>query len=155
MSSMRNSLQSVATLDDAGGKTTRVAPRIGSIKLNQVTFPKNEAFFFPDEQVPKPIRDLSHQVRISVLPDTLGTRGRGDWSKQTLVLEEGKRAEPSLRQHLLNIRYMGQYEGVPTKIRDHDNKTYRGTETRDVYRNWNVSTEVPTPKTKKRNIDAE
>ncbi len=41
------------------GRKPRLTARVGSIKLNQVSFPRNEAFFFPDEEVPKHIRDTS------------------------------------------------------------------------------------------------
>jgi hypothetical protein len=40
---------------------------------------------------------------------------------------------------------------VPTKLKEP--LIYPGTERRDIYRDWNVSTEVPTPRRKKRNVE--
>jgi phosphorylcholine metabolism protein LicD len=40
---------------------------------------------------------------------------------------------------------------VPSKLKEP--LIYPGTERRDIYRDWNVSTEVPTPRKKRRNIE--
>jgi hypothetical protein len=37
--------------------------RVGSIKIKQTNFPKNESFFFPEEQVPQHILEKSKQVK--------------------------------------------------------------------------------------------
>lgn len=87
------------TLDASPLNKVDLTARVGSIKISQINFPKNENFFFPDEQVPASIRDFSKQVKQSINPDTLGLR-KPEWSKQTIILEEHKRATPNLRQHL-------------------------------------------------------
>ncbi len=49
-------------------------PRVGSIKMKETNFPSKESFFFPDEWVPKHVREISKQVKQDVNPDTLGMR---------------------------------------------------------------------------------
>jgi hypothetical protein len=58
-----------------------LSARVGSIKIRQISFPKNESFFFPEEFVPAKIRESAKKVRELAFPDTLGIRGRPNWSK--------------------------------------------------------------------------
>jgi hypothetical protein len=67
--------------------------------------------------------------------------------------ERGVRAPSLHRQALVDIRHglLGNDRPV-TLIKDNTDKIYMGTVTRDNYRDWNISTEPVTPRTKHKSI---
>ena len=91
------------------------------------------------------------KVKETLETDILGMKHK-KWDPQ-VSFERGVRAPSLHRQALVDIRHglLGNDRPV-TLIKDNTDKIYMGTVTRDNYRDWNISTEPVTPRTKHKSI---
>jgi len=109
-------------------------PIVGSSKLARLNFERTEQVF-PKEDVPKQAIESKVSMNQLVDPDILGLRKK-DWNKSTAVAKTNQ--EEDFERKLTKIK-LGFFDTPLPKYRE--NKIEAGTDTRDQYTGWNVSTE--------------
>jgi len=117
-------------------KEIKVRPAvIGSVRLARVNF-ENGEHIFPKEDIPKQKLESKHQMNQLVDPDILGLRKK-EWKSSAAVPRNTQ--EEDFERKLTKIK-LGFFDTplpnyIPPKIE-------AGTDTRNDYTNWNVSTEA-------------
>jgi len=109
-------------------------PGAGSIRLGRMDFERGEQIF-PKEDVPFKSNEAKKQMTQLVDPDILGLRKKG-WDKSAAVPLNAQ--EEDFDRKLTKIK-LGFFDTPLPKYRQ--NKVEAGTDTRDNYTGWNVSTE--------------
>ncbi|KRX03765.1 hypothetical protein PPERSA_04273 [Pseudocohnilembus persalinus] len=110
--------------------------KIGSIKNNKVNYHIDEQFF-SNEDIPLKALDAKKTIQQKIDPDLLGLRNR-QWNNSTSVPLNPLQEETHERK-LIKIK-LGLFD-QPQPIQK-DKKIELGTETRNDYTGWNVSTQM-------------
>eukprot|EP01016_Furgasonia_blochmanni_P050692 TRINITY_DN7870_c0_g1_i3.p1 TRINITY_DN7870_c0_g1~~TRINITY_DN7870_c0_g1_i3.p1 ORF type:complete len:403 (-),score=38.60 TRINITY_DN7870_c0_g1_i3:159-1367(-) len=121
----------------------KLHPTVGSIKMGKTTFARDEHFFSHDD-VPNVKRVLHDHIKEFTDPDILNLRKR-EWNASTRV-PKNPLAEETFETRLHKIK-MGLEDGPIQKLTE--KKIEAGTDTRDDYTGWNVSTEQDVRQRKK------
>jgi len=108
---------------------------VGSVRLARVNFERGEQIF-PKEDIPKQNLESKHQMKQLVDPDILGLRKK-EWNPSAAVPINTQ--EEDFERKLTKIK-LGFFDTPLPKYRSP--KIEAGTDTRNNYTNWNVSTEA-------------
>jgi len=129
-------------------KETKYRPTVvGSVNLGRMNFEKNE-LMFTKEDIPMNKLDAKNQMTQLVDPDILGLRKK-DWNSSTYVPFNAQ--EEDFERKLTKIK-LGFFDTPLPKYREAEIEA--GTDTRDNYTGWNVSTEAASKFQNQRNIES-
>jgi len=121
-------------------------PVVGSVTLGRMNFEQGEQIF-PKEDVPVYKVEAKNQMAQLVDPDILGLRKKG-WNKSTYTRDHNQ--EEDFERKLTKIK-LGFFDTPLPKYREA--KIEAGTDTRNEYMGWNVSTEPTNKFQNQRNIN--
>jgi len=121
-------------------------PIVGSTKLSRINFERTEQVF-PKEDTPFQAVDAKNKMTQLVDPDILGLRKK-DWNNSTAISKNQQ--EEDFERKLTKIK-LGFFDTPLPKYRP--NRIEEGTDTRNDYTGWNVSTEPANRNQNQRTID--
>jgi len=122
------------------------APVVGSVNLGRFNFEQGEQIFPKEDVLPHKI-EAKNQMTQLVDPDILGLRKKG-WNRSTYVNSNNQ--EEDFERKLTKIK-LGFFDTPLPNYREP--KIEAGTDTRDDYNGWNVSTEAISKFQNQRNIE--